>query len=116
MFLYLLFYLISKVSRLEKILIIVLYCSITSLSLFTFYVDVSVYASSPLPPFTESQENLMISSSIETANTHIDEATKAVQNDNSTQALMLLSQLRTDISNINSNVSNLIFSVTAQPP
>jgi hypothetical protein len=74
-----------------------------------------VYASSPLPPFTESQENLMISS-IETANAHIDEATKAVQHDNSTQALMLLSQLRTDISNINSNVTNLIFSVTAQPP
>ena len=89
--------------RLERILIIVLSCSITSLSLFAFYVDVSVYASSPLPPFTESQENQMISSSIETANTHIDEATKAVQDG-------------TDISNINSNVTNLIFTVTAQPP
>jgi hypothetical protein len=79
-------------------------------------MDVSVYASSPQPPFTESQESMMISSSIETANLHIDEAIKAVQHNNSTQALSLLSQLRTDISNINSNVTNLIFSVSAQPP
>jgi hypothetical protein len=79
-------------------------------------MDVSVYASSPQPPFTESQESMMISSSIETANLHIDEAIKAVQDDNSTQALSLLSQLRTDISNINSNVTNLIFTASAQPP
>jgi hypothetical protein len=102
--------------KLERILIIVLSCSITSLSLFAFYMDISVYASSPQPPFTESQESIMISSSIETANKHIDEAIKAVQHDNSTQALSLLSQLHTDISNINSNVTNLIFSVSAQPP
>jgi hypothetical protein len=84
-----------------------------------------VYASAPSTPIliqltpqtpTESQESLMVSSSIETANVHIDEAIKAVQNDNSTQALSLLSQLRTDISNINSNITNLIFSVSAQPP
>ena len=110
--------LIGKVIRSERILIIVLSCSITLLSLFAFYLDVSVYASSaqPPPPLTESQENMMISSSIETANTHIDEAIKAVQHNNSTQALSLLSQLRTDISNINSNVTNLIFSASAQPP
>jgi hypothetical protein len=79
-------------------------------------MDVSVYASGAQPPFTESQESMMISSSIETANTHIDEAIKAVQHNNSTQVLSLLSQLRTDISNINSNVTNLIFSASAQPP
>ena len=81
-------------------------------------MDASVYASTaqPPPPFTESQGSMMISSSIETANTHIDEAIKAVQDDNSTQALSLLSQLRTDISNINNNVTNLIFSASAQPP
>ena len=102
--------------KLERILIIILSCSITSLSLFAFYMDISVYASSPQPPFTESQESMMISSSIKNANMHIDEAIKAVQHNNSTQALSLLSQLRTDISNINGNVTNLIFTVSAQPP
>ncbi|HEU4824614.1 MAG TPA: hypothetical protein VFS97_14415 [Nitrososphaeraceae archaeon] len=76
----------------------------------------SVFATSPQPPFTESQESEAISSLITTANLTIDEAIQAVQDNNSTETLRLLSELRSDIADINGNVTNLIFSVAAQPP
>jgi hypothetical protein len=69
----------------------------------------SVFATSPQPPFTESQESEAISSLINSAN-------QAVQDNNSTETLRLLSELRSDIADINGNVTNLIFSVAAQPP
>jgi hypothetical protein len=56
------------------------------------------------------------SSLITNANFTIDEAIQAVQDNNSTETLRLLSELRSDIANINGNVTNLIFSVAAQPP
>jgi hypothetical protein len=76
----------------------------------------SVFASSPQPPFTESDYSDAVSLSINNANLTIDEAIQAVQNDNSTETLQLLSDLRSDLADINGNVTNLIFSVAAQPP
>jgi hypothetical protein len=76
----------------------------------------SVFATSPQPPFTESQESEAISLLITNANLTIDEAIQAVQGNNSTGTLHLLSELHSDIAHINGNVTNLIFSVTAQPP
>lgn len=76
----------------------------------------SVFASSPQPPFTESDYSDAVSLSINNANLTIDEAIQAVQNDNSTETLQLLSELRSDLADINGNVTNLIFSVAAQPP
>lgn len=76
----------------------------------------SVLATSPQPPLTESDYNEAISLSITNANLTIDEAIQAVQDNNSTETLQLLSELRSDIANINGNVTNLIFSVAAQPP
>ncbi len=70
----------------------------------------------PQPAQTESQESTAISSLIATANFHINQTIQAIQNDNSSEALRLLSELRSDISNINGNVTNLIFSASAQPP
>ncbi len=81
-----------------------------------FYVVPSVFATSPQLPFTESQESAAISSLIDSANIHIDEAMQAVQDNNSSEALRFLSALRNDISDINGNVTDLIFSVSAQPP
>jgi len=70
----------------------------------------------PQPAQTESQESTAISSLIANANLQINQTIQAIQNDNSSEALRLLSELRSDISNINGNVTNLIFSAAAQPP
>jgi hypothetical protein len=76
----------------------------------------SIFATSPQPPLTESDYNEAISLSITNANLTIDETIQAVQGNNSTETLQLLSELRSDINDINGNVTNLIFSVAAQPP
>jgi hypothetical protein len=90
---------------------------LTTTGLIIFQVLLpSVFASSPQPPFTESDYSDAVSLSINNANLTIDEAIQAVQNDNSTETLQLLSELRSDLADINGNVTNLIFSVAAQPP
>ena len=73
----------------------------------------SVLATSPTTPLTESDYNEAISLLITDANLTIDEAIQAVQDNNSTETLPLLSELRSDINDINGNVTNLIFSVAA---
>ena len=90
-----------------------------TLSITGFSVQVlfpSVLATSPTTPLTESDYNEAISLLITNANLTIDEAIQAVQDNNSTETLLLLSELRSDINDINGNVTNLIFSVAAQPP
>jgi hypothetical protein len=76
----------------------------------------SIFATSPTTPFTESDYSDAVSLSITNANLTIDEAIQAVQDNNSTETLQLLSELRSDLVDINGNVTNLIFSVAAQPP
>lgn len=76
----------------------------------------SVIATSPTTPLTESDYDEAVSLSITNANLTIDEAIQAVQDNNSTETLQLLSELRSDIADINGNVTNLIFSVASQPP
>ena len=76
----------------------------------------SIFATSPQPPLTESDYSDSISLSITNANQAIDEAIQAVRDNNSTETLQLLTELRSDLADINSNVTNLIFSVAAQPP
>ena len=73
-------------------------------------------STSPQPPFEESQESDMISSSIESANMHVNDAIQAVQQNDSAEAMRSLEELQYDLSNINGNVTNLQFTVAAQPP
>jgi hypothetical protein len=75
-----------------------------------------VYSTSPQPPFDESQESDMISSSIENANLHVENAMRAIQQNDSSAAMRYLEELQYDLSNINGNVTNLLFTVSAQPP
>jgi hypothetical protein len=75
-----------------------------------------VYSTSPQPPFDESQESDMISSSIENANLHVENAMRAIQQNNSSAAMRYLEELQYDLSNINGNVTNLLFTVSVQPP
>jgi hypothetical protein len=78
--------------------------------------SVYVYSTSPQPPFDESQESDMISSSIESANLHRKDAMQALQQNDSASAMRYLEELEYDLSNINGNITNLLFTVSAQPP
>lgn len=73
-------------------------------------------STSPQPPVEESQESDMISGSIESANMHVNDAMQAIQQNDSAEAMRSLEELQYDLSNINGNVTNLQFSVAAQPP
>ncbi|MGH9976477.1 MAG: hypothetical protein ACRD8Z_11665 [Nitrososphaeraceae archaeon] len=74
------------------------------------------YSTSPQPPFDESQESEMISSSIESANMHVNNAMQAIQQNDSAEAMKSLEELQYDLSNINGNVTNLQFTVAAEQP
>jgi hypothetical protein len=89
-------------------------CSIAIL--VVLILPMYAYSTSPQPPFDESQESDMISSSIESANMHVNNAMQAIQQNDSAEAMKSLEELQYDLSNINGNVTNLQFTVAAQPP
>lgn len=89
-------------------------CSIAIL--VVLILPMYAYSTSPQPPFDESQESDMISSSIESANKHVNNAMQAIQQNDSAEAMKSLEELQYDLSNINGNVTNLQFTVAAQPP
>jgi hypothetical protein len=96
-----------------------LFVAVASFSVaFVVVLILPMYANStsPQPPFEESQESDMISSSIESANMHVNDAMQAIQQNNSAEATRSLEELQYDLSNIDGNVTNLQFSVAAQPP
>jgi hypothetical protein len=57
-----------------------------------------------------------VSSLINFTMTHVDQARKAIENGNSAEALRLLTVVRNDLTNINGNVTDLIFSTSNIPP
>ena len=89
-------------------------CSIPIVLLLISHMD--AYSTSPQPPFDESQESDMISTSIESANLHVEDAMQAIQQNDSSEAMRALEELQYDLSNINGNVTNLQFTVAAEPP
>ena len=96
-----------------------LFVAVVSFSFaFIVVLILPMYANStsPQPPVDESQESDMISSSIESANMHVDDAMRAIQQNDSAEAMRSLEELQYDLSNINGNVTNLQFSVASQPP
>ena len=97
----------NTITILAMLAILAGYLSITGFSVQVLFP--SVLATSPTTPLTESDYNEAISLLITNANLTIDEAIQAVQDNNSTETLLLLSELRSDINDINGNVTNLIF-------
>jgi hypothetical protein len=63
-----------------------------------------------IPPEDIDAEKIM--SLIDSATSHVNQTGKAIENGNSTEALRLLAEVRTDLNNINGNVTNLIFAVS----
>lgn len=95
------------------------FAAIVCSSIFLGMVLISpmyVYSTSPQPPFDETQESDMISTSIENANAHVKNAMEAIQQNDPTEAMRSLEELQYNLANIKSNVTNLLFTVTAQPP
>jgi hypothetical protein len=100
--------------RVQGLFAAVASCSIPIVLLLISTID--AYSTSPQPPFDESQESDMISTSIESANLHVEDAMQAIQQNDSSEAMRALEELQYDLSNINGNVTNLQFTVTAEPP
>jgi len=100
--------------RVQGLFAAVASCSIPIILLLISTMD--AYSTSPQPPFDESQESDLISTSIESANLHVEDAMQAIQQNDSSEAMRALEELQYDLSNINGNVTNLQFTVTAEPP
>jgi hypothetical protein len=100
--------------RVQGLFAAVASCSIPIVLLLISTMD--AYSTSPQPPFDESQEGDMISTSIESANLHVEDAMQAIQQNDSSEAMRALEELQYDLSNINGNVTNLQFTVAAEPP
>jgi hypothetical protein len=100
--------------RVQGLFAAVASCSIPIVLLLISTMD--AYSTSPEPPFDESQESDMISNSIESANLQVEDAMQAIQQNDSSEAMRALEELQYDLSNINGNVTNLQFTVTAEPP
>jgi hypothetical protein len=100
--------------RVQGLFAAVASCSIPIVLLLILTMD--AYSTSPQPPFDESQESDLISTSIESANLHVEDAMQAIQQNDSSEAMRALEELQYDLSNINGNLTNLQFTVTAEPP
>lgn len=100
--------------RVQGLFAAVASCSIPVVLLLISTLD--AYSTSPQPPFDESQESDLISTSIERANLHVEDAMQAIQQNDSSEAMRALEELQYDLSNINGNLTNLQFTVTAEPP
>jgi hypothetical protein len=100
--------------RVQGLFAAVASCSIPIVLLLILTMD--AYSTSPQPQFDESQESDLISTSIESANLHVEDAMQAIQQNDSSEAMRALEELQYDLSNINGNLTNLQFTVTAEPP
>jgi hypothetical protein len=100
--------------RVQGLFAAVASCSIPIVLLLILTMD--AYSTSPQPQFDESQESDLISTSIESANLHVKDAMQAIQQNDSSEAMRALEELQYDLSNINGNLTNLQFTVTAEPP
>jgi hypothetical protein len=81
------------------------------LSIMTHYSSATQNATAPEDIDVEKFWSL-----IDTATGHVNQTTKAIESGNSTVALRLLAEIRTDLNNINGNLTDLIFSVSETPP
>ena len=91
--------------------------SLIQLILLSVLLTFASYASATekaIPP--EDIDVERVSSLINFTKTHVDQTRKAVEDGNSAEALRLLTIIRNDLTNIDGNVTDLIFSVSNIPP
>jgi hypothetical protein len=91
--------------------------SIIQLMLLSVLLTFTSYASATekaIPP--EDIDVERVSSLIDFTMTHVDQTRKAIEDGNSAEALRLLTVIRNDLTNINGNVTDLIFSTSNIPP
>jgi hypothetical protein len=91
--------------------------SIIQLMLLSVLLPFTSYASATekaIPP--EDIDFERVSSLINFTMTHVDQTRNAIEDGNSAEALRLLTVIRNDLTNINGNVTDLIFSASNIPP
>lgn len=84
-----------------------------------FNLSFTYYSSASEDILTAPTEDVLsddISALIQSASQHVNETAKAIESGNTTVALELLAQIRTDLNNINGNITDLLFSVSNTPP
>jgi hypothetical protein len=90
---------------------------IIQLMLLSVLLTFASYASATekaIPP--EDIDFERVSSLINFTMTHVDQTRKAIVDGNSSEALRLLTVIHNDLTNINGNVTDLIFSTSNIPP
>lgn len=80
---------------------------------FTHYSSASEETSTSITEDIDAED---ISTLIQSTTQHVNDTAKAIESGNSTVALGLLAQIRTDLKNIDGNITDLIFSVSETPP
>lgn len=97
-----------------KSLIFVLALAIVSLLFFG--PSFTYYSSATQDTPTEDVDAEDIWALFQSTNEHVNQTAQAIESGNSTVALELLGQIRTDLNNISGNVTDLIFSASQAPP
>lgn len=80
-------------------------------STFTFY---ALSTEKEIQP--EDIDDVRTWSLLNSTKLHVDQTSKAIEDGNSAEALRLLTVIRKDLTDINGNVTDLIFSVSNIPP
>lgn len=103
--------------RLTKTLISVFAHAVIFVVFFTSsFTDYSSASEETSTGITEDINAEDISTLIQSATQHVNDTAKAIESGNSTVALGLLAQIRTDLKNIDGNITDLIFAVSETPP
>jgi hypothetical protein len=84
------------------------------LSILLTFASYASATKKAIPP--EDIDFERVSSLINSTMTHVDHTRKAIADGNSAEALKLLTVIRNDLTNIDGNVTDLIFSVSNIPP
>jgi predicted PurR-regulated permease PerM len=88
----------------------------TIISLLFFAPSFTYYSSATQDTPTEDVDAEDIWALFQSTNEHVNQTADAIESGNSTVALELLAQIRTDLNNISGNVTDLIFSASQAPP
>lgn len=113
-FIYLLQLILILMDRVQGLFAVIASCSVAIV--VVLFSPMYAYSTSPQPPLDESQESDLISTSLQSANLHVNDAMQAIQQNDSAEAMRSLEEVQYDLSNINGNVTNLQFTVASEPP
>ena len=90
--------------------------ALTIISLLLFAPSFADYSSATQDTPTEDVDAEDIWALFRSTSEHVNQTADAIESGNSTVALELLAQVRTDLNDVSGNVTDLIFSASQAPP